>query len=898
MAPLLEQDIEALQTLDGHRERCGVLTADAAKAIIQWVHDAPNKDAYRHSWYSARDDVERAMILRALNTIRRESLLSLSEKDDVAINSVLEAIRNRLLNTTVKSLYNISDPEDDRSTCSYKFDKVPVFRACQIFQALAEDESAGPFCRASLNCLYRITVDIYRAGSPEWKIGGARASLEAPQSPFVTREVIRSILFIHKVLTNTAELIEELDEAKKAYTLATKAPEIWKKQDSLLRRRNFEISLTARWPHLLDRQMFKGGPAESESETWTAWAEPEIYRQLNHHWETFEAGRRLFSRPRPKQVTAEIHQKVQELATNIFDKLVGPHKGLKAVGEAMEAAADKVRLIVEPSKSYLESVLIAELSAEPGRSGVDPDAAQAAFAAAALAEIDVASGYFDRDDLRLLAATKLASARLSERNALPRGAPFAVSGDGYRLHPQGAETIRAICDMLRLSSANCDPETARRLVRYFLETRAELPETKRGWRMDVGTTDGNAAVSATALAFFALVELRTMLDQQINQNILRYFTIRYPKEIKLELRQLFLPDTASVHKKAKDSIGTQLQAMRAHAVGATSTDNNFSVVLYGPPGTGKSTLMEALARSSAAILVEITPSDILIGGSEQVERHTRLVFSALSMLTQCVILFDEFDSILRQRVRGAPLDEFQFLTPGLLPKLKQLHDRAAKQRLVYALATNFVVDLDRAAIRTGRFDQRFGVFPPDLLSRVGRLTVEMEKYCTDPQFSSGERTIQRETRAINIVKKAAGFGMATLGKPGWFTVARSDTQLDGTPFDFIFRDARKPDFGEREGKIGEMPDDGEDSLGTREWKRWKAINELDRSGKAIEAADWEEFVKQVSDKVEEWKLPRKDRREPSAPEPEDVDAWQVVAVLDIARVQASTDDTDEPPADA
>jgi SpoVK/Ycf46/Vps4 family AAA+-type ATPase len=103
-------------------------------------------------------------------------------------------------------------------------------------------------------------------------------------------------------------------------------------------------------------------------------------------------------------------------------------------------------------------------------------------------------------------------------------------------------------------------------------------------------------------------------------------------------------------------------------------------VLYGPPGAGKTTLVEAVAKSAGVPLVEITPSDILVGGEEAIERRTRHVFLALSMLTHVVILFDEFDPILQNRGKRKG-DEpaksiFEFLTPGMLPKLKLLHDSA------------------------------------------------------------------------------------------------------------------------------------------------------------------------------------------------------------------------------
>src|SRR5262249_1087653 len=166
--------------------------------------------------------------------------------------------------------------------------------------------------------------------------------------------------------------------------------------------------------------------------------------------------------------------------------------------------------------------------------------------------------------------------------------------------------------------------------------------------------------------------------------------------------------------------------LRAHAgAGPTEKDRLFSLILYGPPGTGKSTLVEAVAKSAAVPLVEITPSDILVGGAEGVERRTRHVFQALSKLTHAVILFDEFDSILLDRAKRDP-DEIpqsviEFLTPGMLPKLKALNEASKEQRISFVLATNFVDRLDAAVTRGGRFDDRHGIYPPDVGSRLERL---------------------------------------------------------------------------------------------------------------------------------------------------------------------------------
>jgi hypothetical protein len=202
------------------------------------------------------------------------------------------------------------------------------------------------------------------------------------------------------------------------------------------------------------------------------------------------------------------------------------------------------------------------------------------------------------------------------------------------------------------------------------------------------------------------------------------------------------------------------------------------------------------------------------------------------MLTRTVVLFDEFDSILRTRSldRDRPVSEFSFLTPGLLPKLKRLHDKAAKQQVAFALATNFVGDLDSAAIRSGRFDAKLGIFPPDFLARVGRLATEMRRHKSNPPADE-----HRWDRAIAIIDACAGYGMATLGKPGWFTKPGKNKSYSGMPFGHIFDSETSPALGEKESERPEYPPPaGTADVGFQEWREWAVIADLDSRGKAIE----------------------------------------------------------------
>ena len=74
-----------------------------------------------------------------------------------------------------------------------------------------------------------------------------------------------------------------------------------------------------------------------------------------------------------------------------------------------------------------------------------------------------------------------------------------------------------------------------------------------------------------------------------------------------------------------------------------------------------------------------------------------------------VVLFDEFDELVRERGASNAEPFSRLLTTAMLPKLASIHRRAT---LIFVIATNNIGEFDLATRREGRFDRVVQVLPP------------------------------------------------------------------------------------------------------------------------------------------------------------------------------------------
>lgn len=486
--------------------------------------------------------------------------------------------------------------------------------------------------------------------------------------------------------------------------------------------------------------------------------------------------------------------------TNLFGSSDPSNKFTKweELKEGLKDPIKKIYELLRPAKHFLSSVLDRELAAATGSYG-GWDVVEMACSGAAYGAVT----NWDYDE-RLHRVADCLTKVVSGRGQFPIGRPFHAAAGGRHAVPGNTVVMAALAQILKNTGIRAqrlkqtvaipvDQTLVRKILYFFKETRANKPPedmewgtkkgetTKYGWSFDYATPPRPTEPGATAQAVQLLGLINEMLDEQINAQVLCHFFVRRPEQLELErgpdLGTLFYPDyglrLAPPAIRREDSIAISLQKLRAHVSRLQDVDKLYSLVLHGPQGTGKTTIVKALALSCRVPLVEVTPSDIVVRGQEAVERRARAVFEALSLLTRVVILFDEFDPVLWRRDPGTrPKDVFAFLIPGMLPKLRMLYKTAERRSGAYVLITNLIGSLDEPTIREGRFDDKIGIYPPDVLSRCGRFWSEAagllmkEDPPKDPKRLLNDKV--SKGRLKTIIEDSGGAGMQALNRQGWF----------------------------------------------------------------------------------------------------------------------------------
>jgi SpoVK/Ycf46/Vps4 family AAA+-type ATPase len=166
-----------------------------------------------------------------------------------------------------------------------------------------------------------------------------------------------------------------------------------------------------------------------------------------------------------------------------------------------------------------------------------------------------------------------------------------------------------------------------------------------------------------------------------------------------QLDDVILP---AVTRRAVDRLVQEQQ--RADLLRAHGVEPRNRILLVGPPGTGKTTLAEAIA-DAVSVSLFVVRYELMIGSylGETATRMKRIFDYART--TPCVLFFDEFDAIAKERGDVHETGEIKRVVSSLLMQIDELPSYT-----IVVAATNHPELLDRAAWR--RFQLRLALPRP------------------------------------------------------------------------------------------------------------------------------------------------------------------------------------------
>lgn len=145
------------------------------------------------------------------------------------------------------------------------------------------------------------------------------------------------------------------------------------------------------------------------------------------------------------------------------------------------------------------------------------------------------------------------------------------------------------------------------------------------------------------------------------------------------------------------------------------------ILLYGPPGCGKTYIVKRLAEEINFNFIELKHSDVASTYIHGTVEKIANVFKEAKQKKPALLFIDELDGLMPKRnvsMHDHKLEEInEFLTHL---------NNAGKENILVVGATNQIELIDNAILRSGRFDKKFYVMPPDFEARKSLFSMYLE----------------------------------------------------------------------------------------------------------------------------------------------------------------------------
>ncbi|TYP94888.1 AAA+-type ATPase, SpoVK/Ycf46/Vps4 family [Fodinibius salinus] len=160
----------------------------------------------------------------------------------------------------------------------------------------------------------------------------------------------------------------------------------------------------------------------------------------------------------------------------------------------------------------------------------------------------------------------------------------------------------------------------------------------------------------------------------------------------------------------------------------SNPDPMGGVLLYGPPGCGKTEIATSIAEDLGVYFDSIQIGDLASKWAHQFGKNLKARFDKAAKAKGGAIIFlDELDAFAGHRSEMNHAHDRENV--NVLLQLLDPKNRPPNV-LVFA-ATNYLSSLDTAVTRSGRFDTKIGIGPPDETGRAAILRTKLNKYSVD-----------------------------------------------------------------------------------------------------------------------------------------------------------------------
>lgn len=147
------------------------------------------------------------------------------------------------------------------------------------------------------------------------------------------------------------------------------------------------------------------------------------------------------------------------------------------------------------------------------------------------------------------------------------------------------------------------------------------------------------------------------------------------------------------------------------------------VLLFGPPGTGKTMLGKAIAGALDAPFYYASGADLRSKWYGESEQRLSKLFAAAKSCKVAVVFLDEVESLLPKRTAESHAADNRVVTQ-FLSDVGGFKD--SENLLLVLGATNKPWAIDEAVFRTGRFDEKIYIGPPDAPAREKILELNLK----------------------------------------------------------------------------------------------------------------------------------------------------------------------------